>query len=502
MCGMRSIFSRLSDYRKYRILEIIPGFMVWTTFGLAIFLSFVKPLWAIYFIIVFDLYWFFRIMYMIFFIVISFRRYRQTIKIDWLSRVKKLPGWENYYHLVFYPTYKEPYKVLRDAFEALVNNHYPLDKFIVILAGEERDKENFSQVAKKLQQQYGHRFFKFLVTVHPQDIVGEIAGKGSNIAWAGWRSKELVDQLGLSYEKLIVSSFDADTCVHPHYFSYLTYRYLTHPNPTRVSWQPLAIFNNNVWDSPSITRVVSYSTTFWLMSEQSRPERMFTFSSHSMSFKTLVEVGFWQNDIVTEDSRISMQCVMEYDGDYMVEPLYIPISMDVVLGKTLWQTLKSQYIQQRRWAYGVENFSFMVWNFCRNKKMPFIKKFRYIFNQIEGVYSWATAPLIILIVGRLPLWVISHQHNAPVISQTAPHILQLIMTLAMAGLLLQATISIVLLPPKPKNVSSWRLLIMFFQWILLPVTLILFGSLPATDAQTRLMLGKYLGFHVTEKVRK
>jgi cellulose synthase/poly-beta-1,6-N-acetylglucosamine synthase-like glycosyltransferase len=499
---MKSLLPAISDYRKYRILEMIPGLAVWTTFVVVIILSFTAPLWAIYFILVFDLYWLLRIIYMILFILISYRRYRHALTVNWLSRVQALPGWEQYYHLIFYPTYKEPYQVLRDSFDALRRNEYPLDKCLVVLAGEESDRANFEQIAARLTRDYGPRFFKFLVTRHPRGLVGDLPGKGSNIAWAGHRAQELIDQLGILYSKVIVSSFDADTCVHPHYFSYLTYLYMTHPRPTHVSWQPLAIFNNNVWDSPAVTRVISYSTTFWLMSEQSRPERMFTFSSHSMSFQALVDVGFWQNDIVTEDSRIAMQCVMEYDGDYTVEPMYLPVSMDVVVGKTFWQTLKSQYIQQRRWAYGVENFPFMVWNFGRNRKIPFIKKFRYIFNQTEGVYSWATAPLLILILGWLPIWYISLQSNPPLISQTAPQILRWLMTAAMIGLVTQATLGVTLLPPKPKDAPRWRLLVMIIQWLLSPITLILFGSLPATEATTRLMLGKYLGFQVTKKVRK
>ena len=53
-----------------------------------------------------------------------------------------------------------------------------------------------------------------------------------------------------------------------------------------------------------MARVVSFSSTFWLTMQQERPERQVTFSSHSMSFKTLVEVAFWQSNIVSEDSRI------------------------------------------------------------------------------------------------------------------------------------------------------------------------------------------------------
>ena len=496
------MLAKLSDFTKYRILEMIPGVLTWTTFALAIILSFIKPIWVIYFIIVFDLLWLTRILYHLPYLFISYFRFKKATKVDWLQEVQKNPRWEEIVHLVFLPTYKEGIGVLRQTFTSLKNANYPTDKFIVVLSTEERDREAAQANAEIIRQEFGQTFRHLFVTLHPKDIPGELSGKGSNNAYAARMVKELVDKEKIPYQNIIVSSFDVDTCVHPQYFAYLTNTYLNHPNPTKTSYQPVPLFNNNIWDSPALMRVVANGTTFWLMTEQLRPERLFTFSSHSMSFQALVDVDFWQNDIVTEDSRIFLQCFLRYDGDYTVTPLYMPVSMDTVMGKNLWESLKNQYRQQRRWGYGVEHFPYMLWFFAKNKEISWRKKFHYIWNLGEGMYSWATAPIIIFILGRLPLFVASFTDQTSVVAQVAPFILEKLLIAAMVGLLVMAVLSTTLLPPRPAGVKKIKFIELILQWALFPITMIVFGSIPAADAQTRMMLGKYLGFNVTSKFRK
>ena len=493
---------KISDYYKYRFLEIIPGLLVWTTLIGMVVLSFAKPLWMIIFIIIFDFVWLVRIVYLLLFLFISFYRYKRSIKINWLEKCKTIPEWENIYHVVFLPTYKEDFEIVEGTFESLINSEYPTDKMIVVFAAEERDEENAAEIAGKVKEKYSHYFKKLIVTFHPDNVPGEVKGKGANIHFAGKKVKEYVDSEDLLYQNVIVSSFDIDTCVHKQYFSYLTYHYLNHPNPTHASFQPIPLFNNNIWDSPALMRIASFGTTFWLMTEQLRPERLFTFSSHSMSFKALVDVGFWQNDIVTEDSRIFLQCFLHYNGDYQTYPMYIPVSMDTVMGKNWWNSLVNLYKQQRRWAFGVEHFPYMIWHFRKNKKIPLGKKIRYILNLTEGFYSWATAPILIFVLGRLPLMMASPEVSSLVVVQNAPYILQWLMTAAMVGLLVSAVLSFMLLPPPPKRTHKGKYIVMVLQWLLFPISMILFGSIPAIDAQTRMMTGKYLGFHVTEKARK
>ncbi len=499
---------RTKDYLLYRTWEIIPGALVWLTLILAIGLSFWKPLWGIYFIIVFDTYWLLRVTYLLIYMLLSWYRFRQDIKLNWRQKLvvdysSGDKNWRDYWQMIFLPTYKEPYEVIEDSFESLRNSDYDIKKFIIVLAGEGANEEHFRQIAEKIKIKYPNDFYKILVTVHPPDLPGELRGKGSNLFWAGHKAKEYIDGLGLDYKKIIVSSFDIDTRAHAQYFSYLTHKFLSHPNPYRSSFQPLTLYHNNVWESDLVTRVVANSTTFWLLTDLARSDRLFTFSSHSMSWQMLVDVGFWQNNIVTEDSRIFLQGLMRYDGDYEVTPMYITVSMDTVYMGKMWRSLINQYKQIRRWAWGVEHFPYMMWHFSKNKKIPRKKALIYLWNQTEGVYSWATVPILIFIMGYLPLYLAERQRETSAIAQAAPVVLSFLMTFAVLGLVVTALMSVYILPKRQGR--GWKIvmdyLIMLLQWILFPVTFIIFGSIPAIDAQTRLMLGKYMGFWNTEKAR-
>ncbi len=487
--------------KRHRRLEFVPASLVWLTLIGAIILSFANPIWAVYFIIAFDLYWFFRVLYFVIFLTISWRRHRGAVDIDWEAELKKTAGWERLRHLVFLPTYKEDIEILRATFRSLSTAKVDPKTMIVVLAGEERaGREAFLARAEAIRAEFGDRFLRMIVTVHPSDTVGDIAGKGSNLHYAGPFAQKAVDELGLAYEDVIVSTFDVDTIAHPQYFAHLAKTYLDTPDRTHASYQPVVLYSNNIWDAPAIVRIAAFGTTFWLLSELVRPDRLFTFSSHSMPFKALVDVGFWQRDVVSEDSRIYLQCFLRYDGNYRVIPLYVPVSMDAVMAPKWIGSLINLYKQQRRWAWGAEHFPYLSINFkAKEKTIPFRKRVSTLWVLVEGMYTWATAPLLIFLLGWLPLNVARLSSRPEIVFQNAPITLQWIMTFAMLGVFASAILSLPLLPSRPRHKNPYLQVVMLLQWMLLPFTFIIFGAVPAIDAQTRLLLGRRLGFWVTPK---
>jgi len=485
----------------YRILEILPGFLSLITLSFALFFSWLRPVWVAIFIILFDLYWTLKVFYLSSHQIVSFRRMRKYLKTDWQEKLKDFPKCKDIYQLVILPMAKENWEVVEETLESLKNCVYPKDKMIIVLAQEESGGEAAEKIGELAQEHYGKCFHRFLVTVHPENLEGEVRGKGSNMAFAGKEIRKTIEKEKIPLKSIIVSAFDIDTKVFPQYFLCLTYHYLTAQNPERSSFQPIPLYHNNIWQSPALTRVVAASNSFWQMMQQEKPEQLVTYSSHSMPAAVFFGVGYPSN-VVSDDSRIFWKSFLKFDGDYQVMPLYYPVSMDVVVGKSFGRTILNQYKQQKRWAWGCIEIPYIIFGFLKNKKIPLGKKIFHSLVLLDGFWSWACASLLIFFLGWLPLLLGGEEFNISLLSYNLPRLTGFILTFSMIGMITGALINICFIPPRPKKMSWLKNLSMILQWFLLPFTLIIFGAFPALDAQIRLILGKHLEFWNTPKPRK
>ncbi|MFH1656982.1 MAG: glycosyltransferase family 2 protein [bacterium] len=485
----------------YRLFELLPGLLSWGTLGGAFFFSWYRPAWAAIFIILFCIFWLCKIIYLSYHQFLSFKKMKKHLAIDWRGKLNQLPNnnWQDIYQLVILPAYKEGEQIIRSSCQSLLEADYPQDKIIVILSYEAKAGKEARKTAQVIKREYEQKFGKFLITFHPHNLPGEMAGKGSNVAWAlKYAEKEIKD---IPHENILVSTFDTDTKIYPQYFTCLTWHYLTAAKPFRSSFQPIPVYNNNIWEAIPFARVIATSNTFWQMMQQERQQQLVTYSSHSVPFNVLKEVGYPAN-VVPDDSRVFWKAFFHYEGDYQTVPLHYPVSMDMVMAESWFKTVVNQYKQQRRWAWGCMEIPFIIYGLLKNKKIPLSKKLYYIFNVLDGFWSWAVAALLIFCLGWLPLTLGGEEFNTTLLSYNLPKITGVIMGIAMFGMLFSAVLSVFLLPRRPQRYGKIKSFFVALQWLLLPITLIVFGAFPALDAQTRLLLGKYMGFWSTDKIRK
>ena len=526
-----------------RLLEIVPGGLSWLILIGMIVLSFTKPLLAAVIIIAFILYWLLRMIYMNILLIFSYTRFKIEKNTNWMERVEKIDGldfihkktgiqkkrsgWrsriseiihrrqlenlvksgsrppksEDISHVVIIPVVKEPQEIVEPGLLAIKNGSYPPERILLVIALEERACETVRQDMFKLAEKYKTAFLDLLVVPHPSDLPGEARVKGANTTFAARKVEKYLQEKKIPYENVIASCFDADTVPVADYFSCLTYHFMITPNRTQSSFQPIPVYFNNIWNVPGFARIIDIGTSFFQLVEATNPKKLITFSSHSTSFKSLADMDYWPTDLVSDDSAIFWKALLHYEGDYQTIPIPVAVSMDIVVGKSVKDTIINIYKQKRRWAWGVENFPIVMRGFLRTKKLSFYRKISYTFKFIDKFTSWATWSFLLTFISWLPTLFASKEFATTTIYYTAPRIRATIFALASFCLMVCILTSMLLLPPEKSKYPLLKKFMHAGEWLFIPVVVLVLSALPALDAQTRLMFGKYMEFWVTDKYR-
>jgi cellulose synthase/poly-beta-1,6-N-acetylglucosamine synthase-like glycosyltransferase len=488
------------DRRVHRLLEILPGTFSWSTILLFFLGSFLFPLKLAYFIILFDIFWLYKSVSFAITSVVSYFRIKASQAMNWLGEVKFFPDWKRVHHIVIVPTYKEPLKTLNRTIGSLAKQDLPLKQITIVLAQEAKEEEKERELkAKKLKQKYGRKFANFFITIH-QLVAGEVAGKSSNENYAArWVKKELVDKRKMNIDYLTLTSADADHRFHPKHFSYLTYSFLDKPNRHQLFWQPAVFFYNNFWRLPALTRVTNTFCSVWNSATLSRKDRLINCQNYSASLKMIDHVGYWNPGIIPEDYHIFFKSFYKLKGKVEVEPIFLPVYADAAESTSFIKTLINTYEQFKRWAWGVSDDPYVVKNYFLTPGVSFWDKTIRLIRLFEDHLLMPVNWFFITLGIAIPALFIP-DFSRTIIGYTIPRLSAFILNLCILGLIVILIVNAKQRPPRPKEVSRLRALLVPLEFILMPISGFFFGALPGLDAHTRLMLGKYIEYRVTEKV--
>lgn len=524
--------------RSYRFYEGLPALLSYGSILLLIVLSFINPLLAAAYLLAITITMIVKAIGIAIHTVSGRRRLDAAQKIDWHQRLGELEDPVNSYKKIqrhhskkfgfrqhqenlrlmaaapdHYPkpsqlfnaviiaAYNESIDILEPTINAVLGTHYDNKKLIVILAYEERGGPAIEATARKLEKKYEDKFYAFHLVEHPSDLPNEVVGKGGNITFAGRYLRYWLDTEHIKYENVIVTTLDSDNRPHESYFDYVTYEYIVHDNRKHLSYQPIALFLNNIWDAPAPMRVVATGNSFWNIISSMRPHTLRNFASHSQPMDALVEMDFWSTRSIVEDGHQYWRSYFYFGGNYSVTPVYVPIYQDAVLSDTYLKTLKAQFFQLRRWAYGASDIPYVASKiFTKDRNVPLLPALSRLFRLIDGHITLAAIPIIVTFGGWVPLWV-NGEAARSIAAHQLPDVISVFQRVAMVGLFITVFLAFKMLPPRPVRYKRHRSFGMLLQWALMPVTAIVYSALSAFNSQTHLLFGKYLDkFDVTDKV--
>jgi len=522
----------------YRFFEMVPAIISYGAFVVLIVLSLVSPLLAAIYLLLIIIVLLVRAVGIVYHTLMGHNRLIRAQRVNWAHRLAELetpaesyekhsltkpigfgmvqhienlrliaadgsseyPCPSDMYNLVIVAAYNEGYDVLEPTIRSLVRTTYDHKKMIITLAYEERGGEEIEKTALRLAKEFKSNFLAFEIVKHPRDLPNEVVGKGGNITYAAQQMRKWIDERGIEYKNVLITTLDSDNRPHHSYFDYATYEYIVNEDRKHLAYQPIALFLNNIWDVPAPMRVMATGNTFWNIISSMRPHIMRNFASHSQPMDALVEMNYWSTRTVVEDGHQFWRSYFYFNGRYSVHPLYIPIYQDAVLDNTYLKSFKAQFIQLRRWMYGASDIPYVAERiFTKKRTVPFWPGFVWFIRSLDGYVTAASVSIIVAIGGWIPLLVNSSAYR-DVVAHQLPDTIALFQRVALIGLIVMVYLSFKLLPPRPERYRRSRNFWMLAQWVLMPFTAIGFLSFAALNAQARLFFGRYLTkFDVTNK---
>ena len=545
--------------RKYRMLEILPGALSYTMILLLFVLSFISPIVGSYYLLLIIATTLVKAVGVVYRTVQGYNATKRADKVDWHKRLADLedphgsyeklmlvksrefefdehvenlkmisvgkdlvisekelddngktpkivfPKPNEIYHAVIMVAYNEGLDTLIPTVEAVKKSSFPNERTIFVFGYEERGGEAMRENAKILTEKFKDDFCQFIPVMHPKDLKDEIQGKGPNLNYAVGELVNYVKKAKIPIENVIVTSLDSDNKMSKWYLDYVAYQFIVHPNRQKLSYQPVSLFTNNIWDAPAPMRIIAISNSFFNIISSMRSHTLKNFASHSQPLLALSQMGFWSKKTIVEDGHQYWRSLFYFHGDYEVLPIHVAIYQDAVIDETFLKPLQAQFLQLRRWDYGASDVAYVgVRLFSKDRKsigkMSFMPLFAKFMRLLEGHVTLAAISPMVAFGGWVPK--LLNARSKDLLAFNLPNTISLIQIFASVGLMTTILFSLKMLPPRPKNIRKPKI-VMILQWILMPVVAIVYQSFTAFYSQTRLMTGNYMEkFDVTKKVVK
>ena len=485
-----------SHWFEHACDAVIPV-MSWLLITLPLWLSPFHPAVVAYFILAFNVYFFYKSAQTVYYCVKSYREIQLHQLIPYHTKVSKNKAVAALHHFVIIPNYKEPIYKLEETIAAITKNNYPYKSIYLVLAFEKREEEA-PEIGKKLIAQYGSFFKDTLCTYHVLEP-HEAPGKASNQTHAARQISEYAREKGIAPQNALITVCDADSILAHNYFSYLSYEYVRDEDRLyHFYWAPVLLYNN-FRQLPFFVRMQATLSSILRLAFLSQTKRLIQVSTYSTSLQLLESVGYWDVDIIPEDWHIHLQAFFTHGTRVKTIPLYTIINGDAAYSGGAFKTFKTRYEQEKRWAWGVSDIGYAIRKSFTSTHVPLTARLSKVAYLSETHLLWPTSFFILTVSAFVPP-LVNPYFKRTVLGFLLPKVSSFILTFSSSFIALYLYYDFKIRKQLKQDTSAIGLPFMFIQWYLLPLVSFVLSSLPALDAHTRMIFKKKMIYKVTEKV--
>lgn len=485
-------------FKKWHILETIvasinTGIIVILITGAIFF-----PTQTAYLILIFNIYWTYKLVRWALFSFLIERKISKNRNINWYQKIldEKL-NINNIYHLVLITSYKESEELLSKTIENIKNQEFPSSRIILVLAMEERDK-TAHDISTKLVNKFEKHFFKVWTTFHILEK-DETVGKHSNERYSAKKCVEFLRAMKIDIKNVIATITDADVIFYKNYLSNITYNFFKDPDNQYNFYHGANLYYSNFTQIPFIERVFATQLSLWYLASLEN-KYLGPISTYSLSLNTIKEAGYWDPDVIMEDANIFYKAIYKYKTKIKSVPIYTPLYMTMPQTNKYIGSLKSFYVQLRRYTF-FNTFlnTHLIKVIITDKKINPIKKYLLLFDKLEVDMLWPVY-WFILTFGLNMFIILNHEFMLTSLGLTFSFILKL--TIYVYAFLFINIISVDYQLRRKTSFGKfpiWREIFNLLQWISMPLVGFYTAFLPYIDSQFRLLLNKPLEYVVAGK---
>ncbi len=471
-----------SEKIKHSFFAFLPGALSWGIilgFGIC---SFMRPVWALLILIVFDFYWVLFLLH--------------TLILFWGTKIhlknKNAPRdleKGDVYHAVFIPVGDESAENLQVRLESLRQQKADHEQILVFFALSEHASANLKKMVWDFHRDPENQFLAGYIFPCESPSSGTCS-MGADLNATLRLASHVFKLKGIPEENILVTCLGPESSFDPAFLSTLTDAFIDCPDRHRRGFRPKIQFPRNFWGDKEHSPVWNFGSSLLMVFDRIHSYNPGSFCRQSLSFSTLKKVGFWPEGFQSVDSALYWKAFLHFSGKYQIVSLKVAQRLVADSTSSGGKGLRKTCSRNFAWAAGMENLPVLMRLLKPQTRLPFplrIWLFGRLIVQQVSISIWA---VFFVVLGWLPGVAAAMGLYSSVAYYLAPEILLALGLFSSISFLLTFILCCGLLPKPEQKYSFAFWCKKIIAGFLLPIVLPWCSCVPLLVTQTRLMFGR------------